>query len=270
MLKTKDGLDLFTQSWTVASPKAILVLTHGYNDHSGRFAHVAAALNAAGYSFYGYDVRGHGKSGGQRGHTPGFDYFLDDLQLVIEDAKKSAPGNKVFVYGHSMGGNITLNYTIRRPEGLSGVIATGPWLKLATEPPATQTFIAKIAAALMPTYSQKAPIHLPDLSRDEKVQEAYRTDPLLHLMISAKLATEVTANGLWALDHAGELKLPALLLHGGADPITSVAAHETFYAHAGSADKTFKRYEGMRHEIHNEFGKEEVLADMAAWLDKHC
>ena len=269
MLKTKDGLDLFTQSWTIPEPKAILILTHGYNDHSGRFAHVGQALNAAGYSLYAYDLRGHGRSGGQRGHTPGFDYFLDDLQLVIENAKQTAPGKKVFGYGHSMGGNITLNAALQRPEGLSGVMVTGPWLKLATEPPAMQALIAKIAGTLLPTFSQKAPLNLADLSRDEKVQVAYGADPLLHFMMSAKLLNEITAGGLSALEHAGALKLPVLLMHGGADPITSAPATETFYKAAGSADKTFKLYDNMRHEIHNEFGKKDVFADMVAWLDKH-
>jgi alpha-beta hydrolase superfamily lysophospholipase len=269
MLKTKDGLDLVTQNWTVANPKACLVLTHGYNDHANRFQHVAQALNAAGYSLYAYDVRGHGKSGGQRGHTPNFDSFLDDLSLVFAQARQDAPNQKFFAYGHSMGGNITLNYAIRRPAGLSGVIATGPWLKLAFEPPALQMSIAKIMARLNPTFSQKNVMDLPGLSRDEKVQIAYRDDPLLHQMITAKLATEIFQNGLTALEQAGQLKLPLLLMHGATDPITSNKATEAFYQAAGSADKTFKLYPEMRHEIHNEFGQEQVFADMMSWLDKH-
>jgi alpha-beta hydrolase superfamily lysophospholipase len=269
MLKTQDGLDLYTQSWKVADPKAILVLTHGYNDHSGRYGHVGKALNAAGYSLYAYDLRGHGKSGGQRGHTPSYESLLDDLGLVIKNATEDAPGKKVFVYGHSMGGNITLNYALRRPNGLSGVIVTGPWLKLAFEPPALQMALAKLMAAVNPTFSQKNAMNLPGLSRDEAVQVAYRDDPLLHHVITAKLAIEVSQNGLTALEQAGTLKLPVLLLHGGADPITSAPATEAFYKAAGSADKTFKLYPDMRHEIHNEIGQEAVFADMVAWLDKH-
>lgn len=269
MLKTQDGLDLFTPSWKVPDPRAILVLTHGYNDHSGRFAHVGKALNNAGYSLYAYDLRGHGKSGGQRGHTPGFEYLLDDLQMVIQEARKDAPGKKVFVYGHSMGGNITLNYALRRPEGLSGVVATGPWLRLAFEPPAIQLAVAKIVGSLFPAFSQKANLDIKGLSRDENVQEAYRTDPLLHGVISVRLLTEITNNGLDAIERAGLFGLPALLMHGGADPITSAAATQQFFERATVADKTLKLYDGMRHEIHNEFGQEDVFADMTAWLDRH-
>lgn len=270
MLKTKDGLDLFTQNWTVANPKACLVLTHGYNDHANRYPHVAAALNAAGYSLCAYDLRGHGKSGGQRGHTPSFDSFLDDLSLVFQKAREDAPNQKFFAYGHSMGGNITLNYAIRRRDGLSGVIATGPWLKLAFEPPALQMTVAKIMAGLNPTFSQKNAMNLPGLSRDEKVQIAYRDDPLLHHLITAKLATEIFQNGQVALEQAGQLKMPLLLMHGAADPITSAPATEAFYKAAGSSDKTLKLYPDLRHEIHNEFGQEQVFADMVSWLDKHA
>jgi alpha-beta hydrolase superfamily lysophospholipase len=168
-----------------------------------------------------------------------------------------------------MGGNITLNYAIRRPAGLSGVIATGPWLKLAFEPPALQMAIAKIIGRLIPTFSQKSAMNLPGLSRDEKVQEAYRTDPLLHGQISVNLLTEVTRHGQEALEHANLLTLPVLLLHGGADPITSAPATEAFFKSAGSADKTFKLYPEMRHEIHNEIDQEIVLADIVTWLDQH-
>jgi alpha-beta hydrolase superfamily lysophospholipase len=268
MLKTKDGLDLATYSWKVADPKAILVLTHGYNDHANRYVHVAQALNAAGYSLYSYDIRGHGKSGGQRGHTPSFDTLLDDLQMVVEDAHRDAPGKKVFVYGHSMGGNITLNYAIRRPEGLSGVIATSPWLKLTTEPPAALAIAVKVLNAILPNISIGSGLSTDGISRDEAVRTAYANDPLLHGKISPHLLTEILNNGLAALSQADKLKLPLLLIHGTADSVTSAPASQEFYK-AVSGDKTLKLYEGMFHETQNEPGKEQVFADMAAWLDGH-
>ncbi len=273
MLKTKDGLELFTRNWKVADPKAIIVLTHGYNEHSGRYDHVGAAFNTAGYSLYAYDVRGHGRSGGQRGHTPSFTHLLDDLEIVLTDARQDAApkdmaGKKVFIYGHSMGGNITLNYALRRPTGISGVMVTGPWLKLAFEPPALQLTIAKLIGKVAPGFSQKSGVNLPGLSRDEAVQAAYSADPLNHGLISIQLVLEITNNGLEALAQAPTLKMPVLLMHGGADPITSAKATEAFYQAAGSADKTFKTYPDFRHEIHNELGKEQVFADIVGVLEK--
>jgi alpha-beta hydrolase superfamily lysophospholipase len=270
MLRTKDDLELFTQDWTVSNPKAIVVLTPGYNDHSGRFSHVGQTLNAAGYSLYSYDLRGNGHSGGQRGHTPGYDYLLDDLGLVIDAARQAAPSTKLFVYGHSLGGNITINYASRRPAGLSGVIATGPWLKLATEPPALQVGLMRVLNVVLPTASVKSGINVAGLSRDEKVGAAYLADPLLHGLITPRLALAASDNGLAALAQAGALKLPLLLLHGAADPITSPAASEAFFQSVGSTDKTLKLFPDMRHEIHNEFGREDVFATITAWLDQHC
>lgn len=269
MLRTQDNLDLFTQDWTIPNPKALVVLTPGYNDRSGRFEHVGQALNAAGYSLYSYDLRGHGHSGGQRGHTPGFDSLLDDLDRVVGAARQAAPSTPLFVYGHSMGGNITLNYAIQRPAGLKGVIATGPWLKLATDPSPLLLGGMKVLNAVYPTASIKSGINTAGLSRDPKVGEAYLADPLLHGLITPRLALAAADNGLKALDQAGSLKLPLLILHGADDPITSPAASEAFYKAAGSADKTYKTFPGMRHEIHNELGKEEVLTTITDWLDRH-
>jgi alpha-beta hydrolase superfamily lysophospholipase len=269
MLKTKDGLDLFTQSWKAPDPKAILILTHGFGDHSSRYPHVGKALNDAGYSLYTYDLRGHGKSGGPRGHTPGYECLLDDLEMVIGDATKDAPGKKVFIYGHSMGGNITLNYTLRRPSGLSGAIVTGPWLKLGFEPPALQTAIARVIGSIMPAFSQQAKLDVKLLSRDLSVGEAYSKDPLVHGTTSAKLFTEIIGNAARAIEHAAELKLPVLLLHGSDDKIISLEGTKAFFQRVAGSDKTLKLYDGMRHEIHNEIGKEEVFADMIAWLDRH-
>ncbi len=269
MLKTKDGLDLFIQSWKVADPKAIIVLTHGYNDHSSRFAHVGSILNQAGCSLYAYDLRGHGKSGGPRGHAPNFEDFLDDLALVIAAAQQDQAGKKVFGYGHNLGGNITLNYALRRPEGgLSGVMVTGPWLKLAFELPALQVAIFRLIGSFAPGFSQKVKMDATRMSCDLAAQEAYQADPLLHCRMSARLFAEVTAGGLYALERARFLKLPVLLMHGADDQVTSAAATQLFFNGARAADRTIKFYAGMRHEIHNEVDKEEVFEDMAAWLEK--
>ncbi len=268
MLITKDSLDLVTKSWKVADPKALIVLTHGYNDRAGRYEHVGKALNEAGYSLYAYDLRGHGESGGQRGHIPSFNDFLDDLGLVVDDAKKDQPDKKVFVYGHSMGGNITLNYAIQRPEGLSGVIATSPWLRLAMPQPRFMVAIVRLLSAITPTISLGSNLSVAGISRDEAVQQAYLNDRALHGKITPRLLMEVTDNGLKALHDAKDLTLPVLLVHGTSDPITSMAATQAFYNEV-PGDKTLKLYEDMRHETQNEFGKENVFKDIITWLNKH-
>ena len=280
MLKTQDGLDLFTQSWKPNSPaspgpsaapdpKAIVVLHHGFNDHSGRYPHVAKALTEAGYSLYAFDWRGHGKSGGPRGHTPNYDSLLDDYGLVVAEAKKDQPGKKVFLYGHSMGGNIALNYALRRPEGLAGAVITSPQLRLSFEPPAWQVALARVMASLYPTFSQKANLDAGTISHNPAVVQAYRHDPLIHGTISAKLFFSIVEAASYALAHAADLKIPILLAHGGDDPLTDPKATQEFYERITFADKTFKRYDGQFHELHNETDPMRLLKDVVEWLNQH-
>ncbi|MBI3241556.1 MAG: lysophospholipase [Chloroflexi bacterium] len=270
MLKTKDGINLFTQSWKATDPKAIVVLTHGFGEHSSRYPHVGKALSQAGYSLYTYDLRGHGQSGGPRGHTPAYESLLDDLEAVIADAKSDQPGKKVFVYGHSMGGNITLNYALRRPSGLSGVITTGAWLKLAFDPPALQLALGRLMANLIPTFAQQSNLDVNALSHDPAISKAYAEDKLVHSTITARLFVEIVGAGEYALAHAAELTLPVLLMHGGGDLIISPGGTRQFHERATVADKTIRMYDGLFHEIHNELEQATVFKDMIEWLNRHC
>jgi len=269
MIKTSDGIELFTQSWKVENPKAIIVLTHGFDDHSSRYTHVGKALNDAGYSLYAYDWRGQGKSGGARGHIPSYDQVLDDLSLVIADAKKDQPNKKLFLYGHSMGGNMTLNYALRKPDGINGVMVTASQLRLAFQPSAVQVALGRGMANLIPSFSQKANLDINTISRDQAVRDAYRADPLRSGVISAKLFVEIMNASEYALAHALELRLPILILHGGGDRLTDPTGSEEFFQRVGIPDKKFKRYEGFYHEIHNEPQKQIVFNDMIEWLNQH-
>lgn len=269
-LKTRDGLDLFTRHWTAPDPKALVVLHHGFNDHSGRYIHLAKALNEAGYSLYAFDWRGQGRSGGPRGHTPDYESLLDDYGLVIADARREAPGKKVFLYGHSMGGNIALNYALRHPDGLSGAIITSPQIRLAFTPSAWQLALARVMANVYPSFSQKANLDAGGISHDPAVVQAYRDDPLTQGPISAKLFISIVQAADWALAHAADLKIPILLVHGGADPITDPKATQEFYERLTFGDKTFKRYEGLSHETHNEMDPTVALKDVVEWLNERA
>lgn len=269
MIITKDGIELFTQNWKVQNPKAIIVLTHGFDDHSSRYPHVAQALNAAGYSVYAYDWRGQGKSGGARGHAPSCEQLFDDLSLIIANAKKDEPDKRVFLYGHSMGGNITLNYVLRRPEGISAVMVTGSQLRLAFVPPPLQVMLARVMASLVPTFSQKTPLDINAISHDQAVRDAYQADPLRSGVITAKLFVEIMNASDYALAHAAEFKLPLLIMHGGSDGITDPKGSQEFFERVSLKDKVFKKYDGLYHEIHNEPQKQIVFNDMIEWLNQH-
>ena len=267
-LKTFDGLLLFGQSWQPESkPKAVICLVHGLGEYSGRYTHVADALTLAGYALISFDLRGHGKSEGPRGHTPSYEALMKDISSLLEVTNKQFPQLPSFLYGHSLGGNLVLNYVIRRQPKLKGVIVTSPWLRLAFEPPRFKVTLAQVTNCIWPSFSQKNGLDTKVLSRDPEVVHAYENDPLVHDHISARMFIDIYQSGQWALEHASEFSLPLLLMHGGDDKIISVkVSHE--FANTKSKNCTLKIWDGLYHEIHNEPEKEEVFKFLLDWLDK--
>lgn len=269
MLKTKDGLNLFTESWKVEAPKAILVLTHGFGEYTKRYSHVARALNAGGYSVYAYDLRGRGRSDGARGHTPSYDAMLDDLQTACDWAQSEDPGKKYFFYGHSTGGQISLNYAIRRQPPAAGVLVTGPWFKLAFAPPPWKIVAGRALSAAWPTLAVPKGIEKIPLSHDAAFLDSIHDPALSCGVITARMAVEMFNGGEYALAHAHELRLPILLMHGREDKLIDPAATQIFFDRLTVADKTLHYYDGMYHEVHNEVERAVVFNDVLVWLDKH-
>ena len=266
--KTSDGLGLYGQGWEPETkPKGVVSLVHGLGEHSGRYEHVAAFLNQAGYALLGFDLRGHGKSEGQRGYAPGFGVLLEDISLLVAEARRRYGGSRRYLYGHSLGGNLVLEYLLRgRAEGLSGVIVTGPCLRTASEPPAWKVALGRIMYRLWPRMSMRNEIEPEVVSRDRDVVEAYKDDPLVHDRLTVRVGIDLLESGLWILEQAGEASVPVLLMHGGADRLTSVKASREFVGRAGEWC-TLKIWEGLYHEIHNEPEKGEVLAYLLEWLE---
>jgi alpha-beta hydrolase superfamily lysophospholipase len=267
--KSFDGVNMYARGWAPkGKPKAAIALVHGHGEHVGRYEHVAAALTDKGYAMLGFDLRGHGKSGGPRGHSPTYDALMEDIEAFLKQVDERYPGLPCFLYGHSLGGNLVLNYALRRKPDLRGVIATGPWLKLAFQPPASQLTLGRLMNGIAPGFTQNSKLDTKGLSHDQAVVNAYEQDPLVHDKISARLFVAMYESGLWALEHAAEFPLPLLLMHGSADPLTSAKASQEFAEKAG--DKvTLRVWDGMYHEIHNEFEKAEVFKVMLDWLVKH-
>jgi alpha-beta hydrolase superfamily lysophospholipase len=266
--RSSDGLAMYGRQWDPGlPPRAALVLVHGLGEHSTRYDHVAAALAEKGYAMLGFDLRGHGKSAGPRGHTPSYDALMDDISAFTRQVKSRYPGVPLFLYGHSLGGNLVLNYGLRCPSDFRGVIATGPWLELSFQPPASQVRLGRLMNRISPSFAQNSHLNTRGLSHDQAVVTAYEQDPLVHEKISARLFVSLYETGLWALEHAAEFPLPLLLMHGSLDPITSPKASQEFAKRAG--DKvTLKIWNDLFHEIHNEPAQIEVFQFMSDWLDR--
>ncbi|HSN75087.1 MAG TPA: lysophospholipase [Anaerolineae bacterium] len=260
-----DGLPLVGRCWEPeVEPRAVVCLVHGLGEHCGRYAHVAATLTDAGYAVLACDQRGHGRSGGKRGFIPSYDALMDDIGLLLTQAKERFPGKPRFLYGHSLGGNEVINYALRRKPDLAGVISTSPGLRTAFKPPAVQLTVGRLMNRLWPAFTMPNGLELAALSRDPAVIAAYQADPLVHDRLSARLGIELLESGEWAIAHAAEFPVPLLLMHGTADRLTSYQASQEFASQAPNC--TLKLWDGLYHETHNEPEKEEVIGFVTDWL----
>jgi alpha-beta hydrolase superfamily lysophospholipase len=263
----KDGIAFYLRGWMPdGKAKAVVALVHGWGEHSGRYVHVGRAFTKAGYAMVGFDLRGHGQSGGARGDAPGYSVLMDDIAGFLLQLRPRFPKLPVVLYGHSLGGNLVLNFALRRRPKVRGVIASSPWLALAHEPPAYRLALARVINVLAPGFTQKSGMETAAISRDAAVVAAYKQDPLVHDQISARLFSAIHESGLWALDHAAEFPVPLLLMHGTADRLTSVEASREFAARGGK-NVTARFWDGWYHELQNEPGKARVFAVMLKWMD---
>lgn len=268
--KTQDELLLHAVEWKPdGEPKASILLVHGIGEHAGRYQHVAEYFTQAGYAITGFDLRGHGKSEGIRGHAPSFDHLMDDITQGIGIVRSNFPGLPVFLYGHSLGGSLVINYSITRDSNPAGVIATSPALGITVPIPPAKLLLGKIMYAVFPTFQMKNGLDPNDLSHDTSVGQRYISDPLVHPYTTARLGLDLINSGSFAIEHASEIHWPMLLMQGTSDKLVSPELTRNFAERAPSQLVTFKEWDGYYHELHNESKKDTVLKTMVDWLDAH-
>lgn len=267
--KASDGLSLYFQGWqTEQNQKGVICLVHGLGEHSGRYEYWSGLLNQAGYSVLSYDLRGHGKSDGIRGHISSFDEYLDDTDFLLQEAEGRYHGIPLFLYGHSLGANIVSTYVLRRKPQLNGVIITGLSTRTALQEQKAKIILANIIGALAPKITMKSGLDPFTISRDPTVVSDYINDPLVHDQASAGFGkSSINAIG-WINQHASEWSLPILIMHGEADKLSYVEGSREF-ASKIKADCTLKIWSGLTHEVHNEPEKDQVFEFLHQWLDNH-
>jgi alpha-beta hydrolase superfamily lysophospholipase len=266
--KAQDNLDIFAQAWepTMPLPKAVICLVHGHGEHTSRYAHVAEAFGRQGYVLFGADLRGHGRSGGVRGHISSIEDFMWDMDILLAQARVRYPGMPIILYGHSIGGALVLYYGLLRKPNVKGVIAASSALHTAVENQSLKVMMAKVLGSLMPNTVIASGLEPKSLSRDQNVVQAYIDDPLVHDKISLGFGRAMLYANAWALAHAGEFSLPLLLLHGKADGIAFPSSSVEFAAPL-KEKCTLALWDDAYHELHNEPEKEEVFKTMTLWMN---
>jgi len=265
--KTHDGLDIFAQTWepTVLLPKAVVCLVHGLGEHSSRYAHLAEAFGREGLILFASDLRGHGRSGGARGHISSIEDFMRDIDVLLEQARARYTGLPLFLYGHSVGGTQVLYYGLLRKPKVKGVIAVGSSLHTTIEKQVIKVILAKVLGSFMPGVSIASGLDPKSISRDEKVVQAYINDPLVHDKVSLGFGKIILGVNNWVLEHAGDFSLPLLLLHGKNDMIALPSSSVEFAAPL-KEKCTLVLWEGAYHELHNEPEQAEVFKTMTLCL----
>lgn len=282
---TPDGLQLHVHRWlpdqaseeeeaerpdTTAAPRALVVVVHGILEHAGRYAEMAGHLNRAGIAVWAPDLRGHGRSSGSRAWVNHFDRYLDDVSLVLAEARAAHPNVPAFLFGHSMGGLIVLQPRFAATDLPAGLIVSAPALHVADEFVPWLRKLAAFGSRWFP-WARLARMGCSTMSRDAKVVADYRSDPLVHHgRIPTRTGAEIIRVGEETCQRAPHIKLPLLVLQGTADAVVFCQATEAFYQATGSGDKTLRLFPGLYHDLPREPEKEEICAEIANWILGRC
>ena len=260
----QDGAQIYRQTWLPDGPPvAVVCLVHGLGEHSGRYAHLAQRFTDAGYAVLALDQRGHGKSSGGRGDLP-MDKAVADVGELVDDARGQFPGVPLVIYGHSLGGLVTMTYTAKFKPSIAAQVASAPALDSELREQKIKFTLAQILGGIIPSVAIPTGLDPEGVSRDPEVVAAYKADPLVHDKGSLGLAKSTFA-AMDAVMELTEFPVPLLIIHGTGDRLTVPSASKKLVGHM-TGDVTLIEYDGMYHEPHNEPEQEEVFADVLEWL----
>lgn len=261
-----DGLELYYQAWlSRGPPTAVLINLHGLGDHSGLYPSIAAHFPVRGFAVYAYDMRGNGRSPGQRAYVSRWDEYRSDLHAFIHQVQSWQAGSPIFVLGHSLGGLVVLDYALHSSAGLTGVIAAAPPLGRLGVPPVLMA-LGKVMSRIWPRFSLEVGMDLSGLARDPAVIDAVLADPLFHRRGTARLSTEVTTAISRVQAHAGDLTVPLLVLHGSADRMVPPDGSREFCRKAPDRLCELREYSGAYHGLFADLDQLQVLTHVERWM----
>ncbi|GAM24077.1 hypothetical protein SAMD00019534_072510 [Acytostelium subglobosum LB1] len=264
-LLASDKETLILRSWKPTVPVvATVTFIHGIGEHSGRYEHVFSKFAENGILVNAFDQRGHGKSGGTRGHSPSLEQSLKDITLIASNADPALPH---FIYGHSFGGCLALHYTLKNQERApAGCVVTSPLIKPAFKVSGFKLFLGNLLGKVAATSTIDSNLNASHISKDAEVVATYKKDVLVHSKISLGLGRWMLSKAESLLDEAPKYTSPVLLIHGNDDKITCPKASQQFFDRIASTDKTLKLWEDMYHEVHNEKDQDLVIQFIIDWI----
>lgn len=263
-----DGTFLLGRFWVPdKKPRAAICIVHGIGEHSKRYDAWARRFCEKGYVVYSVDLRGHGHSEGKRGHIKHLHNYLDDINAMVRRAKRERDGLPLFIYGHSMGGNLVLNFLLEKRRDFKGAIITSPWLKLVDPPPLAFRKAALFLDKIWPRLTFHSGIRSSQLTSDESMQAEADEDELMHGKISLRLFNELDRASREPLRKAARFSIPLFFSHGTSDQITDINATRELVDTIGEM-AGFYEAEGARHEVHREPGAFLLLDNITQWIEK--
>ena len=274
MADTMLGGERFVHRWVPSRvrPWASLTIVHGLGDHGGRFDSIAVSLASSGVGVLAIDLPGHGRSPGRRGIISSYDALLDEVGNSVGLASNTWDETPSFVLGHSMGGNLVLNWAIRRrfeANSIQGLVAMSPMLRMAKTPKPQFLKAGRWLAQKWPNFRMNARHDVRQLCGDPSGQDAYLRDPYVHRKVSLRLGFSLLESGEYAMGHADQILKPCLLMHGTDDTLTCPYATEELAARAGR-NVAIKLWSYCRHDLHYELQRETIVTYLLSWIKQHA
>lgn len=262
-----SGLIRFVHRWRPLEndPWASVAIIHGLGDHGGRYDRMARWFVRHGVAVHAVDLVGHGRSFGKRGCIASYDSLLQEVGAIARLTEAEWKYIPCFVFGQSMGGNLVLNWGLRFEPDIAGIIASAPMLRAVKSPSVQFMRVGRNLCRWLPHWRLRASVNADLLTRDLRFQRAYLDDQLVHRQVSLRLGLSLVESGEWALDHADQLSIPSLIVHGLEDHLTSAQASEVF-ASRNPEFVDLRLWPGLRHDLHCEPEWTAVLDEMRRWL----
>ena len=270
-LERPKGPPLFFRKHLVEKEQARMVIVHGLGEHSGRYLALAEDLAKKGISLWILDLRGHGQSGGEKGHVESFDDYTDDVRCVVDLALEGKPADtKFFLLGHSMGGLVAIGFALEHQDLIEGLVVSSPALGVAAPIPAVKKVAAALAARILPRLGIKNELDPQHVSRDPEIVRQYIEDPLVHNRVSTNFYIQFLKAVKTAFLRAADIKIPILIQIAGADRIVNAQDVVAFFEALTVPDRELKVYDGLYHEIYNETepDRTRVISELSAWLSQ--